>query len=432
MLTSCSKYSLIKRIQSLLLVFLLLLGCGLVSAADFTETAIFNPRFKTLKVSNADDFMTLPLIRIGSHDRVVINFDEISEQNSYLEYRLIHCNADWRPSRLLESEYLSGFNALKIEDYAFSTATFVHYVNYRIELPNEDCELLRSGNYLLQVYDPDEPDEVILQARFQVSENAAPITGLVTSRTDIGHYSQFQQLELSASIDDLGNVNPHLDFELHINQNVGGHTIRRVIKGPSRVASSSIYYEHTNPLIFPAGNEYRRFESISNNFAGMNVDSLKYMGSNYHVWLKPDYIRANRAYSLDRTQHGRFIVREYNATDSDIGADYITVHFSLDGGSLPKDATVAIEGEFSEGAPNHIFPMSYNIESKRYEAEIPLKQGAYNYRYLLLRGRESIEKSIEWIEGNFYETENEYNVQLWLRLPGARADRLVGSYCIYS
>ncbi len=144
-----------------------------------------------------------------------------------------------------------------------------------------------------------------------------------------GHYSEWQQLELSVDGEMSGISNPYSDILVRVDQN-GREETARWLRNPTRVEGVKMTYEHQPDLIFPASNEYRRFESVSNGFPGMHVDSLRYMGSNYHVWLKKDEPRMYREYEYDRTQHGRFLIREYNSTDSDLGADYITVHFFLE------------------------------------------------------------------------------------------------------
>lgn len=393
-----------------------------------TSTRIFDRQFRTLKLQMADNFMSPPIIRLGTEDRLIINFDEIGEDNSYLEYRLIHCDADWQPSRLVESEYIDGFNSQRIEDYAFSTATFVHYTNYRIELPNDDMRILHSGNYLIQVYDPDEPDRVILQARFQVSENITAVTGDVTTRTDRGYNSEWQQLSLTVNGDGLDKFNPYQDIFVQIEQNIRQST-RRILKAPLRVSGKTAVYEHLGELIYPASNEYRRFESTTNVFPGMHVDSLRYMGTNYHVWLKPDAPRAQSQYSYDETQNGRYIVREYNATDSDIAADYITVHFLLDSPEY-IDADVYVDGEFTHGLLTDFNRMTYDRSRHVYTAEIPLKQGAYNYQYVVAGREGNSQPSTTPVEGNKYETKNEYDITVYYRPPGARADRIIGHQTI--
>lgn len=412
------------------IIFLLIFVLTGIFCRAVTDTSerIFDPKYKTLKTCTADDFMSPSVIRLGTNDRIVVTFDEIGEDNSYLEYRLVHCNADWQPSRLVESEYLDGFNYAKIEDYAFSSNTYVHYVNYRIELPNEDMNILRSGNYLLQVYDPESPEDIILQTRFQVSENIVGIRGEVTSRTDRGHYSGWQQLGMEINVEALGDCNPYQDIKVQVRQNVSESNARQ-LRNPLRINGRTLVYDHTPELIFPASNEYRRFESVSNSFPGMHVDSLRYMGSNYHVWLKEDYERSGREYSYDRTQHGRFLVHEYNATDSDIGADYITVHFALDIPEM-KDKDVYIDGEFVHDRYDDANRMAYNPIRNRYEAQIPMKQGAYNYRYVVIDKGSMSSPDAGTIEGNKYETDNEYCVSVWYSAPGSRADRLVGSKLI--
>lgn len=385
-----------------------------------TRQQIFSPRFKTLKVQNMDIFDAPPVMRLGSEDRLEITFDEIGDDNSFLEYRLLHCNADWQPSSLLDSEFLAGFNAVRIEDYAFSTATFVHYVNYRIEIPNEETGILRSGNYLLQVYNPDEPDETLLQARFRVSENSATIVSGYNARTDLGFNDSWQQVWATATVELGDGSNPYNDYRLEVTQNNDDRT-RRTLPVPSRVNGNQLVYDHNPQLIFPAGNEYLRFESLSNQFAGMKVDSLRYEGTNYHVWLKPDYPRAEREYQFDRTQHGRFIVREYNSTDSNIGSDYITVHFLLEMDRLPG-AEIYVDGEMTNGLLTDRNRMEYDGTKGAYTLQLPLKQGAYNYRYLV----KDLDGKVKWLDGDKWETGNQYEVSLWKRRPGDRADSLIG------
>lgn len=409
----------VKHLFIITLCFLASIKTGI--AAE-TATKIFSPHFKTLKVGALSGFMDDPVIRLGTDDRVFISFDEISEDNSFLEYRLVHCNSDWQPSRLVDSEFTDGFNSVRIEDYAFSTATFVHYVNYRIELPNEEMRLLHSGNFLLQVYDPDEPDRILLQARFQVSEGTAAVSGSYSAQTDRGYDTGLQQVRLAVDTEPLGRINPYQDLKVVIMQNHDLST-QRTLPVPLRMDGAVAIYDHQNQLIFPAGNEFRRFEYISNNYPGLHVDSMRFMGSNYHVWLTPDTERNSRQYSYDRTQHGRFLVREYNATESDIAADYVTVHFRLDSPPLPE-LEIFVDGEFSNGLYGDANRMEYDPHLRAYTAEIPLKQGNYNYRYTARKRGSSDFPSPTLLEGDKHETDNEYSVDVYYRPPGARADRL--------
>ena len=331
------------RIITTLLICLL--GVFGINAMD-TGQQIFRDNVKTLSVYNPDNFMAPPVIRIGSADRLNINFDIIGEDYEYLRYKVIHCNADWQPSRLMESEYISGFNEVSIEDFAFSSNTYIHYVNYNITIPNPDLPILYSGNYLLQVYPEYEPDNVVLQARFSVSEQIAPIKGGITTRTDQGTDSEFQQLFLNTDISSIQNINPYQDLIITITQNNRPET-SRFLTHPIRVEGGKVVFEHAPQLIFEAGNEYRRFETVRTDYPGMHVDSVKYLNGIWHAWLQPDNARIHKGYSYDSTQHGRFKIDEYNSTDPDLSADYVMVHFTLDPIEHPK-GMIFVDGDFSQ------------------------------------------------------------------------------------
>lgn len=401
----------------------MLLGVVNMHAFD-TGQQVFRENVRSLTIYNPDNFMAPPIIRFGTNDRLNINFDVIGEDNEYLRYKLIHCNSDWQPSRLMESEYLDGFNDIAIEDYAFSSNTYIHYVNYNISIPDANYPILSSGNYLLQVYPEYEPDNILLQTRFSVSEDITPIYGNMTTRTDRGVNDEYQQLFFSIDISSLRNINPFQDLLITIQQNNRPETIRTV-SNPIRVENEKVVFEHLPQLIFEAGNEYRRFETVRTDYPGMHVDSVKYLNGLWHAWLQTDFSRLHKEYTFDKTQHGRFKIDEYNSTDPDLSSDYVMIHFSLDPGEYQREA-IYLDGDFT----NHRFEesnlMKYDWNDGLYHADIPLKQGSYNYQYVVLTENGTY-PSTKNIEGNKFETQNEYLIQVFLKLPGSRADRLIGT-----
>ena len=397
-----------------------------LNAAD-TSQAILNPRFRTLKVEKENNFLSPPVIQLGGNDRIVISFDEIGEDYSNLRFRLIHCNADWQPSRLIESEYLDGFNFEDIEDYAFSSNTFVNYVNYRFTVPSDNLHILASGNYIAEVFPQDDPDDVILRARFQVSEDTAVVTGNSSPRTDRGFNDEWQQITLVVDTD-IKDLNPYSDIIISVTQNRRPDT-ERFVTHPMRAEGGRIIYEHIQDLIFPASNEYRRFETVRDDYPGMGVDRINFESGNYHAWLKSDSERADRSYSFDQTQRGRFMIDEYNSTDPDLGADYVTVHFTLDYPEV-MNGQIYVNGDFTNNGYTDQYRMTYNRERQQYSLELPLKQGSYNYQYVAVKDGER-RGTTSLIEGDKYETLNEYNVSVYYRPAINRADRLIGSSTVY-
>lgn len=406
---------------------LILLAAVLTALAaesrDDTMTGRFDERIRTLRVSPDGNPFGPPVLVIGSQDRLVFSFDELAEDRSYFRYRIIHCTADWRRSDLVGSEYLPGFNEAPVDDYKLSRSTTVHYVNYRIVIPNDEMAPLISGNYLLQVYREDDPERTVAQWRFMVSEQTAPVSATLTSRTDRDYNDRHQQLQLTVDAEGLDGIDIFNDLIVVVSQN--GRCDNEVALGhPLRLSGRKAVYEHQPELIFEAGNEYRRFETVSVNNPSMRVAGVTYFEPYYHHILETDASRADAPYSYDEDQDGRFVVREYNSTESDVEADYTVVHFSLDYPETPG-MMIFVDGDLTDRRFDDSALMKYNRETGRYETAMLLKQGAYNYQYLTVppgarRGYTS------YIEGDNYQTVNRYTVKVYVRTPHARYDRLVG------
>lgn len=407
----------------------LLMFAGLArsyAAPANTMTGIMNPQFRSLQVKANGNIFSPPVIVLDSGDRMTIEFDELGEDNSYLRYSLQHCNADWQPSGLAETEYLDGFNIADVEDYDFSMATTVHYVHYMITLPNQNMQPLVSGNYLLRVYDQDTPDEVILQVRFYVAEQKVGMGARISSHTDVDINRAHQQLELSIDCTGTPVQSPFSDLKVYVQQN------RRLdnevmLSHPMRVVGRTAVYDHQRELIFPAANEFRRFETVTVNYPGMKVEETGFFEPYYHATLQVDEPR--RAYQYDSTQQGRFLIRNAESDGpSETEADYVVTHFALYAPELIGQ-TVFLNGDFVSQNFNQESQMVYNPESGLFERAMLLKQGSYNYQYLT--GTPSAGGSrTSAVEGDFYETNNEYTVKVYTRLPGERYDRLIG-YAVY-
>lgn len=416
----------VKMRTILIACIVMIISCGSLSATDITDThtMIVHPAFHTLQLKVNGDEQLPPIIMLGSSDRLLVSFDELSNDHRYMRYELLHCDSRWRIDRLVNSEYLDGFNEGLVEDYEFSQATSAHYVNYNITLPNEDMAPRLSGNYLVRVYDESTPDNTILQARFMVVDPVVSISSTITSRTDIDYNESHQQLTLGVEAKGVPINNLFNDLTLVVQQN-GRHDNQAVIAHPTRIAGNTAWYEHDRNLIFPAGNEYRRMEIVSTSYPGMRVESMSYAYPYYHATLLVDEPRCEQSYIYDQTQFGRFRVREYNSDNSDVEAEYVVTHFALNMAEQ-HGYDIFIDGDMVQRLFNPTSRMVYNRASGLYECAMLLKQGAYNYRYLAVP-HGSMVGYTSAVEGDFYQTVNEYLILVYYREPGARYDRLIGA-----
>jgi len=387
--------------------------CAVALNASDTADGIFAPGFKSLQVRVEGNPLAPPVINMYTPDRIIVEFDEMAEEPRYLRYRLLHCNSDWRPSQLVETEYLDGFNQADIDNYA--------------AVPDEDMRPTVSGNYLVQVFDEDNPDEVLLQTRFMLNENTASMTSSVTSRTDTDYNNRHQQISLDAGLDGTDVSDPFNDLRLVVVQN-GRPDPRRVIDKPLRIGNRSAVYEHLASLIFPAGNEYRRFEMVNVHYPGLGIDHYDFAEPYYHAIIDTDKIRANDRYEYDEDQSGRYFIREFNSNYRAVDADYIITHFTLESPEMPG-MEVYLDGDFVQRRRDADSRMVYDRNRGAYVKTMLLKQGLYNYQYLTYPAGESATAAIE---GDKYETVNEYLMLLYHRPPMSRHDRLIGAAVIYS
>jgi hypothetical protein len=69
--------------------------------------------------------------------------------------------------------------------------------------------------------------------------------------------------------------------------------------------------------------------------------------------------------------------------------------------------------------------MQYNAQKRQYEKTLLLKQGGYNYLYLVVP-KQQAKGSLKPIEGNFWQTQNEYEIKVYHKPFGSKCDKLIG------
>ncbi|MDD4514106.1 DUF5103 domain-containing protein [Massilibacteroides sp.] len=400
-----------------------MIGGGSLTAQTRFNTSVSSPLIHSLQLHAGDELISDPMIELGGNEQLEINFDVIGDNYSRYLYSIIHCNADWTPSGLVSTEYMTGFQQMEIEDFANSLATTTAYTNYRFFLPNEDVTFKLSGNYAVQVFDEADRSKVLFTACFFVTESVVPVDAEVTGITDIDVNKHHQQLSFVIRNKNFQIPHPVTDLKLFVYQNGRRDNAVTGLK-PSAISQNELLYSHTPELIFKAGNEYRRMEFLSNKYNGMNVQNIQFHNPYYHVTLYPDQIRNQGSYQYDQDQNGRFFVQCSNCEDPDVEADYHIVHFSLEADEIPA-GKVYLDGLFMNNQFNESSRMEYNSERKQYEKSLLLKQGNYNYQYLFVPDGETKGQTFP-IEGDFAETENEYLILVYYRPIGARYDRLIG------
>lgn len=384
-----------------------------------TRHTIFNPRIKTLQVVVNRDWLSPPVMTLGSDDVLSIGFDELSHGYQRFTYHIEHCEADWSTSdEIFESDYLSGFNDNSIEDYQNSINTTVLYTHYSMQLPNEKCSLKLSGNYRLTIYDED--GERVIEARFMVVEPLMNVGIECTTNTDIDVNRSHQQLSMSLGYGPLKVTNHNEQIRTVVTQNDRDDNAKLNVK-PNVINTKGLEWIHNRELIFQAGNEYHKFEVLDVSHPTMGIDRIMWDGDNYNVYPFMAVPRQNYLYDVDA--NGSFYIRNSDNIENDYTSEYVYVHYKLSS-PFVDNGMIVVNGHWTTDADINSYVMEYDDTDNTYNATVMQKQGYYSYQYLLLHNDGTT--AIPPTEGSYYQTENRYQAYVYYKGTGERTWRLVG------
>lgn len=392
--------------------------CTLTAGAQRNE--IKSERIATLQVVAGDDWLSPPVITLGSEDAITISFDDMTHEYHRYAYRIEHCEADWTTSaELFTSDYCEGFNdGNTIEDVKNSINTNILYTHYRLKIPNERCNTKMSGNYRVTIYD-DNTSEEVATACFMVVDQRVGLQLGATTNTDIDTNGSHQQIEMKINYAGLKVNNPRLEIKTVVMQN--GRWDNAVINAePQYIMADGLQWTHNKQLIFNGGNEYRKFETLDVSHATMGLESVKWDGKDYHAYVWTDEPR--NSYVYDEDADGAFYVRNSDNIENDYISEYVYVHFALK--TPPTDNDIYINGVWTNDQFLPKYRMIYNPQNGLYENVLLLKQGYYSYNYLV-KNEDGCFSPLQ-SEGNFCYTENKYQCLVYYKAAGDRTDTLVG------
>ena len=389
----------------------------LLPLAAQAENRINQTNIKTLVTMVNQNWLNAPVMRLHSDDVLTVEFDELSHDYHRYVYRLEHCEADWTPSEeLFESDWLSGFNGNPIEDYAHSINTIVPYTHYQLQLPNDRCQLLMSGNYRLYILDEDDDNREVLVTEFMVTEQSMRLSLSSTPNTDIDTRVSHQQVAMALDYGSLPVTNPDTQIYAVVMQNHQQRNMRQGIK-PNITTRNGLEWSHNRELIFDAGNEYRKFEVLDVSHPTMGIDHITWDGENYQAYTFVDAPRPN--YLYDEDANGAFCIRNSDYREVSTTGEYVWVNYRL---RVPHQGPIFISGRFATATGGDDYMLYYDPVNQLYTASILQKQGYYNYQYTTADGQQLPS------EGNYYQTKNQYQALVYYKGTTDRTWRL-SAFC---
>lgn len=366
--------------------------------------------------------LSLPFVKLSGERPIELRFDVFGFEDEVFYYKVELYDFDWQAVQIDPFEYLEGFEENSLQSYASSINTTTNYMHYRLELPNDDIDILLPGNYMVHVCSENYED-TLLSRKFVVYEEKVKLE-MWKKEYESERYEDRQELgarviPTKASFFDLsGNI------KLGVFQNNNWNNIQ-VLEKYNADGKGNIVFDHPGLIVFSATNEFRYIDIKSLKFISERVEFFNYEPiTGYHIYLKEDKCRGDKQYFYNEDLAGKFFISNQETNDPDtLDAEYMFVHFKL-GTGIPLPSDIYIEGALTDWGMDDNY-MVFRPETGYYEKVLFLKQGLYNYRYVSM---EYDTKTVDWFitEGNFQETKNNYVGIVYYRPMGGRYYRPSG------
>ncbi len=389
-----------------------------------TDT-VYQENIQTVQITPTGDPLSMPIVRLNVGS-VSLAFDDLDGDIKDFLYTIEQCDREWRPSKLDKNEYLEGFQEDRVRNFKNSFTTNIPYVNYEVTVPNEFMRLTKSGNYVIKIMQDNPERTPILTRRFVVFEQILVPAPVLTYATPL-KYNTHQELDFNIELKNFRVQNPMNDIRVTVLQN-GRWDIAEHLIAPTFTQGERLVFDYQDSIIFSAGKEWRYVDLRSTRFRSERVLSIDKGDDTWDFRLRTDLDRGREPYLVYPDINGRFYIQTTDfdgELESNVRADYVDVSFSLLKKEPVEEADVYIYGALSNWELKEEFRLEYDEVKRLYQTTVQLKQGFYNYMYAVVP-KKTGRYDISQLEGDWFESENEYDFLVYYRPFGARHDRIIG------
>ena len=360
------------------------------------------------------DNLCLDIERQGN---VHLLFDDLKLENTNYFLRIIHCQADWKPSPLNEIEYLADFNDIPIRYPETSMGTKISYKQFKISLPKVKI----TGNYIAMIYANRNKRDTVLTKRFSIYQNEINIGAKISfaKSNQLRSTNQFIDLNLGYPSNYLINSDENLKIEVRKNnqpKNVVPNIPKPMVQAIDRKMTYQ-FYNQENAI--PGGNEFRLIDLRSTQQRLNFVGQINALDRYSEISIIPEQPQGNYSYVQRPDFNGAYVIANYENPNNHLQADYVWCTFILKSRKF-EDEKLYVSGAFNSYELNNLNQLQYDETKGAYLGRVLLKQGIYNYQFI------SSNPLNNNLEGNHSETENYYEVLVYFRKPGERFDSFIG------
>jgi hypothetical protein len=397
---------------------------GLVSAEIIHNTR-FRDDIRTAQVHPVGNPLGYPFIALNSSEKLEFHFDILTTEMETYSFGVLHCDHQWKPDELPYNEYIQGFQVLTINQFDAGFSTMFDYVHYSFSYPDDMSKPRYSGNYAMVVFsgqDIQDRNSWLLTYRFIIYESMVSVNSVVGASSVIAKRFSGQEVDFDIGYKGFTIYDPMKEINVSILQNMNWKSAKTELK-PVFLKQDVLTFDYsTGENVFDGGSEWRNFEVKDIRYISAEVSTIMKESDGYHIYLRPDIPEGKRAYATWADLNGLFLIKNDDASDSDLESDYVWVHYQL---VMPEslESDVYIEGSFNsfQKQPDKC---TYNKQTSAYECTILMKQGYYNYRYFI-RDKFYAHDDVSRTEGNYSVTQNDYHIIVYMYDRNLNCDRII-------
>lgn len=362
----------------------------------------------------------LPLFQLG--DGFELQFDDLFGNEANYYFTITHCDYDWKQSQLFQTEYLIGQDNQRIQDYSNSFNTLQTYSHYRLAFPNKYMQFKVSGNFIIKILNEDK--EVVFSRKLILYENLVSVPMQVKRSRNLEDINYKHNMDFTIQSPNISFQSPLKNVKVLLMQNGKFGNAITDIK-PMYTIGNDLIYKYNKETQFWAGNEFLNFDNKNIRGTSNMIAKVSSDGNVYSFYLFTNTARASSPYTYWPDVNGNFVINNINADNNEIQADYAWIYFSLSAPAYYGKKDIYVTGMFNNYALNAENKMDYNKEKAVYEKAIMIKQGFTNFQYTIADAKGVIDDE-NAVDGNFYQTENNYFAIVYYRENGQRYDRVIG------
>ena len=362
----------------------------------------------------------IPFFKLG--ESFQLQFDDLYSDEADYYYTITQYNYDWSaPTNLSKAEYLNGMDNQRIITYENSFNTLQLYSHYRQVFPNKFNQITKSGNYLFTILNDE--NEIVFSRRVIIYEEEVNVGLLVRRSRDFEGLDGKQNIEMSINYGDKILQNPIQNVKVTLFQNGNWKTSISNLK-PQYTLGSELIYRYNKETQFWGGNEGYTIDNKIIRATNNTVARVTSGDNIYNTYLYTNTPRKNQPYTYFPDINGNFFVQNANSSNSGIEADYSWVYFALDAPEF-LEGNIYVSGMFNNYSLTDDYKMELNKKTGLYEKALLIKQGFTNYQYILTNKKGTIDFE-NAIDGNYFQTENNYTAIVYYKGNNDRYDRVIG------